>query len=106
MKKLHFSEPSPRKILEGRKYSTWRIDDEKNIAKGDRLSLCYNDGKEFAKAEVTDIKEKSFEDLTEEDKQGHEKYSSDKEMYKTYSRYYKTNISPETKVKIIKFKLI
>ena len=44
--------------------------------------------------------------LTEEDKQGHEPFSSDEEMYKTYSGYYNIEVTSNTPLKIIKFQLI
>ena len=105
MKYLKFSEPCPGLILEGKKYTSWRIDDEKDIKAGDVLSLCYNNGKEFAKAKVTSVKETTFGGLTEEDKKGHEGFSSEGEMYKIYSKFYKRKIGPGTKVKVIKFKV-
>jgi len=49
MKQLKFSEPLSYLILSGKKDITWRINDNKNISVGDLISLCYNDGKEFAK---------------------------------------------------------
>jgi len=106
MKQLKFSEGLPELILEGKKNSTWMINDKKGIMAGDILSLCYNDGKEFTKAKVFSVKETTFEDLTEEDKGGHEEFSSDKEMYETYSKYYNMKVIPKTKIKIIKFDLI
>ena len=73
---------------------------------GDNLSLCNNNEKEFAKAEVISVRETTFGELIEGDKEGHEKFSSEEEMYKTYSGYYKMKVTPETKLKVIKFKLI
>jgi hypothetical protein len=106
MKILRFSEPLPEMILTGKKNSTFRINDEKEIKIGDNLSLCYNNDEEFAKAVVTETKETIFSRLTNKDFEGHEKFSSNKEMYDLYSKYYKTKIGLETKVKIIRFKLI
>lgn len=106
MKKLRFSEPLPKLILNGQKNITWRINDDKNIILGDKLSLCYKDGREFAKVKVILVKETTFGNLTEEDKKGHEKFSSDKEMYETYSKYYNITVGPKTMVKIIKFRLL
>ena len=106
MKRLKFSEPLTKLILDGRKCTTWRIDDDKNISVGDELSLCYKNGEEFAKSKVIWVRETTFENLKEEDKEEHEIFSSEKEMYQTYSGYYKMNIGPKTKVKIIKFKLL
>ena len=106
MKTLKFSEPLPNLILSGEKTTTWRINDEKDIETGDKLSLCNNSGKEFAKAEVISVKETVFGNLTKNDKETHEKFSSGKEMLQKYSKYYRMNVTPKTKVKIIRFKLL
>lgn len=106
MKQLKFAEPLPKLVLDGQKDTTWRINDDKEITAGDQLSLCYNDRREFTKAEVIWVKETTFENLTKEDKEGHEKFSSDEEMYKTYSGYYKMKVEPKTRVKIVKFRLL
>jgi len=106
MKQLRFAEPLPKLVLGSQKDTTWRINDDKEISTGDQLSLCYNDKREFAKAEVIWIKETTFENLTNEDKEGHEKFSSDEEMLQTYSGYYHMKVEPKTKVKIIKFRLL
>jgi hypothetical protein len=55
---------------------------------------------------VVSVKETAFGKLTDEDKEGHEKFNSDDEMYRTYSRYYGLTIKPETELKIIRFKLL
>ena len=106
MKQLKFADPLPQLILDGKKSTAWRIDDKKNIARGDRLSLCCNDGREFAKAVVIRTKETFFKDLTDDDKEGHEKFSSEEDMYQTYSRYYNMRVNPKTRLKIIKFRLL
>ncbi len=115
MKKVNFFYPLPEKILSKEKYTTWRINDEKNLQVGE-IFLCTNNepkgsseypGKgEFAKAQIIWIKETTFGDLTNEDLEGHEKFNSNDEMYKTFSGYYNMNVLPETRVKIIKFKLL
>ncbi len=110
MKKLKFYLPLPDLILNRVKDTTLRVNDEKDLRVNDELSLCYGDGpkreEEFAKARIIGVKETMFKDVTEEDKVGHEKYQSEEEMYKVYSEYYKTRIVPETRLKIIKFRLI
>jgi hypothetical protein len=106
MKQLKFAEPLPKLVLDGKKDTTWRINDDKSITLGDQLSLCCNNGKEFAKVEVIWTKETIFENMTKEDKEGHEKFSSDEEMYQTYSGYYSMKVEPKTRVKIIKFRLL
>jgi hypothetical protein len=104
MKTLKFENPGL--ILNGEKNTTWRINDEKNLSVGDGISLCGKNGKEFSKAKIISVKEKMFKELKPEDVEGHEKFSSEEEMYKTYSRYYKIEVGPKTKLKVIKFQVI
>lgn len=106
MKQLKFAEPLPDLVLGGQKDKTWRINEDKGISVGDQLSLCHNDGREFAKAEVIWVKVTTFENLSNEDKEGHEKFSSNEEMLKTYSGYYNMKVEIKTQVKIIKFRLL
>ncbi len=106
MKQLKFAEPLPELVLGGTKNTTWRINDKKEITEGDTLSLCYNDGQEFAKAVTTNVREITFGELTQDDKNGHEAFANDEEMYATYSHYYNIVVTPTTNVKIIKFKLL
>ena len=105
MKKLKFSDKLIEQVLSEKKDITWRINDEKNIRIGDNISLCNNNEEEFTQAKVLSVKETTFWDMNEEDKKGHEKFSSNEEMYKTYSKYYNARIIPETKLKVIKFKI-
>lgn len=106
MKQLKFSEPLPGLVLDGAKNTTWRINDKRGIVDGDMLSLCYDDGREFAKAIATSVREIMFEELSKDDKAGHETFANDEEMYATYSRYYNMAVTPKTNLKIIKFRLI
>lgn len=106
MKTLKFAGELPELVLAGKKDTTWRIDDEKDITIEDILSFCRPDGIEFARGKVRWVKCTRFEYLSEEDKEGHEPFSKDEEMYDTYSRYYNMKVTPETPVKIIKYKLI
>lgn len=106
IKELKFAEPLPEMVLEGEKDTTWRIDDEREITVDDKLSLQDTDGEEFAKAKVLWTKMTTFDRLTEEDKEGHESFSSQEKMLGTYSNYYDMEVKPETEVKIVKFKLL
>lgn len=107
MKNLKFRKVLSELVLKGEKTTTWRIFDEKDIQVGDELSmLIWETKEEFAKAKVVGVREVPFKDLTEEDLDGHEKFSSDEEMYETYSGYYNQPVTKDTLVKIIKFKLI
>ncbi len=106
MKTLKFAEPLPELVLNGKKDTTWRIEDEKELEVDDELSLCDKNGKEFAEARIIWIKETTFQRLTFEDKECHEKFDSEEEMCITYSRYMNKEINSQTKVKVIKFQLI
>jgi len=106
MKTLKFRHYLTESILTKKKYSTWRLFDDKNIKKGDIISLVnWETGKEFGKASVTLVKETKFADLSEEDYKGHEKFNSKSEMFKEYSTYYNQPVDDNTKLKIIQFKL-
>lgn len=107
MKRLRFYGNLPELILEGSKTSTWRINDEKGIKVDDALSLCRGeDYTEFAKAKVMHVTVTTFGNLSKEDKEGHEEFNSEAEMYEIYSGYYGFPVGPETELKIIKFKLL
>jgi hypothetical protein len=105
MKYLKFSGPKQSLILSGRKDTTWRVSDEKAITAGDTISLCNLEGTEFAKAQVTSARITNFKSLTEEDMKDHE-FRNNSEMYRTMSGYYRMRITPETSVKVIKFRLM
>ncbi|EKE26258.1 MAG: hypothetical protein ACD_4C00354G0004 [uncultured bacterium (gcode 4)] len=107
MKTLKFYHPLPEMILSWKKDITWRIEDEKNIQVWDELSfLSRPELVEFAKAKVLNVNCTKFWELKEEDIEWHEKFESEEEKYKNYSNYYKTEITPNTELKVIKFKLI
>jgi len=106
MKTLKFDAEFVQPILAGDKTSTWRMFDEKNLQVGDEMEFINKQtGETFAKARLTGVVEKSFKNLTLEDWKGHDKFVSEKEMYETYSRYYSKEVTPQTPVKIIHFKL-
>jgi len=107
MKSLKFHPVLIPLILSKRKTVTWRLFDDKNLKKKDVVNFINSKTLEkFAKAELTNIKIKKFKELTENDWKGHEKYGSDKEMYKKYTEYYKKPINEKTELKIISFRLI
>lgn len=94
-------------VLEGRKNSTWRLFDDKNLQVGNDIELLvFGENKPFARAKILEVTKKTFSELTPTDKQGHEEYTNDEEMYETYSTYYKTSVGPKTVLKIIRFKLL
>lgn len=106
MKTLKFRPYLVLMVLSGEKCSTWRLFDDKNLQEGDEVELQeFVTNKPFAQAVITKVVEKPMGELTDSDKDGHEIFDSDEKMYETYSRYYKTEVIPETPVKIIFFEL-
>ncbi len=114
--RLNFSPNLVPLVLSGKKFLTWRINDDKNINSGDELSLWLKGkdengseiqgDKPFGKAKVVEVWEKPFKEFTTKEKNGHEQFSSDEEMVNQYKKYYGNWVSSETKVKIIRFELI
>ncbi|MES3005454.1 MAG: ASCH domain-containing protein [Patescibacteria group bacterium] len=106
MKTLKFVSYLADMITRGEKTTTWRFFDDKEILESDDFVFINKEtGKEFAKVIITSVKEKAFADLNEEDKNGHERFKNEEEMYAMYRRYYGDKIFPDTNVKIVKFKL-
>lgn len=104
-KKLHFSKESVSLILSGKKTSTWRLWDDKDLKEGDIVDFLQSKTeKQFATVIITKVVEKKIGELGKSDKKGHEEFKSDSEMYKTYSGYYRKKVTPNTLVKIIWFK--
>lgn len=94
-------------VLSGEKSSTWRLFDDKNLSVGDKIELRgFGKEQSFATATIVKVIEKAFKDLGDDDKRGHETFSSDKEMYETYAGYYNTEVGPDSVVKIIWFELL
>lgn len=106
MKVLKFRDNLVPLILSGQKNSTWRLFDDKNLIVGDDIELReFVTKKRFAEAKIIKVVEKRFGDLRIDDKEGHEKFSSDFQMYRTYTEYYHHSVNPDTLVKIIWFEL-
>ena len=107
MKRMKFAPILVPLVLSGEKISTWRLWDDKNLTTGDIVEFANSETLEvFAKAELTKVIEKPFKDLTDEEKIGHEKYTSKEELFKTFEKYYKKPVDENTMFKIVSFKLI
>ena len=107
MKKLKFAAHLVPLVLNKSKTITWRINDDKSLSCQDILALIHAETlKEFGKAKVLWVKETTFGNLSEEDREGHEKFQSLEEMYDTYLKYYNIKITKDTILKVVKFKLL
>ena len=107
MKTLKFATPLPTLILNSKKDTTWRLNDDKDLQPSDTITLLRTETLEpFATAIILWTKLTTFNNLTTEDKDGHEPFKDQEEMIDTYKRYYNTAITPKTKLKVVKFKLL
>ena len=106
MKTLKFNDHLVPLVLSGVKDSTWRLFDDKDLKEGDDLVLINKDtGDQFGKANIVSIREKRLGDLHDSDFEGHERFESEQKMYEAYKSYYGDKVTPDSIVKIIKFKL-
>lgn len=106
MKILKFRSHLATAILDGRKTSTWRLFDDKDLSVGDILELEDSDSrKKFANAKIIAVREKTLGQVEESDFNGHDAYSSPGEMLKSFQEYYGNHVTLETPVKIVEFKV-
>ncbi len=103
-KTLKFTSELVDRILSGEKFSTWRLFDDKDLKIGNKLIFINKEnGQAFGRAKIIKLVTKAFGALTDEDWVGHEKFSSEVEMYDTYSKYYGKSIGSDTEIKIMTF---
>lgn len=108
MKILKFKDYLVSKILDGSKVITWRLFDDKNLQVGDELIFVNSvSGKEFAKAKITEVREKVLGEIAEVDfEEGHERYKNQEDMLAHYRNYYSDKVDLNSVIKIVKFKLL
>lgn len=107
MKTLKFSPWLPELILAWEKFTTFRINDDKDFIEGEWVSLLARPELfEFAVARITSVKTTRFWLLTKEDWEWHEKFATMQDMYDTYSKYYNKEVNENTFLNVIKFTLI
>jgi len=105
-KTIKFRDNLAKMVLAGEKDVTWRLFDDKDLSAGDEVDLINWDTKEkFGEAVLTKVWQKKMGELVADDFDGHEKFSSEEEMYTRYCTYYGDRVGPDTIVKIIRFKV-
>lgn len=105
MKTLKFKHDFVKEILEGRKTTTWRLFDDKDLQIGDELELIDAEkGNNFSKAKIIDVKEKTIKDLALKELNDHE-YNNRESMIESHKKYYGDKIGLDTLVKIVTFKI-
>ena len=107
MKQIKFAPELVKLIKVGEKTSTWRLFDDKDLKEGDVVDFVARpELTVFAQAKLTKVIKKKLGKLTEKDKEGHEKFASDEEMYKTYEGFYNQPVGPNSPVKLIWFEIV
>jgi ribonuclease HI len=110
MKTLKFDHDLAQLISQGKKTSTWRLYDDKDLSVDDRIKIIDKVNPEAPESwavigtgKVTEIVEKHLGDISSEDMRGHESFENKDEILNTYRRYYGNRVTFDTPVKIIRF---
>jgi ribonuclease HI len=110
MKTLKFNHDAAELILQGKKTSTWRLFDDKDLSVDDQVHIIDktdpdNDKtwKVIGEAVVNEVIEKRLGDVTREYMAGHESFDTKEEMLAHYQKLYGERVSWDTPVKIVKF---
>jgi ribonuclease HI len=111
MKTLKFDHASAQDVLEGKKSSTWRLYDDKDLSVNDSIKIIDKvDPKNtktwqvIGEAQVKEIIEKKLGDVTDRDMAGHEIYDSKEQMLETYRQRYGNRVTLDDPIKIVFFK--
>jgi len=111
MKTLKFDHEEAQDVLTGNKTSTWRLYDDKDLTVDDDIKFIDKvDAKDsetwkvIGTGVVTEIREKKLNNVTDEDMEGHEVFSSADAMLDHYKDMYGERVSLDTTVKIVFFK--
>ena len=106
MKTLKFKHEFVKEILKGKKTTTWRLFDDKNLKNKDELDLIDREsGESFGKAVIIDIQKKKIKELTDQELKNHG-YTSLGDMLDSHRVYYGAKVNLQSEVKIITFKLL
>jgi ribonuclease HI len=110
MKTLKLDHTLATLVREGKKTSTWRLYDDKDLSVNDDVQIIDKvDPKKPATwraigiAHINTIVQKRLRDLNENDYEGHERFESDEAMLRALRTYYGDHVDLDTPVKIIRF---
>jgi len=111
MKTLKFDHESAQDVLLGKKTSTWRLYDDKDLSVNDHIKIIdktdpndTNSWKIIGEAVVNEVIEKKLGDVTDRDMAGHEVYDTQEEMLATYRQRYGDRVTLDEPVKMVYFK--
>lgn len=110
MKILKLDHELAQLVLAGKKTSTWRLYDDKDISVYDEIELLdkvdphdRSTWRPIGIGRVTSVIEKPLGSITDTDFDGHEQYDTKDAMLESYRSYYGPDVSFDTPVKIIHF---
>jgi ribonuclease HI len=110
MKTIKLDHELANEVRSGKKTSTWRLFDDKDLSVDDRVVLIdkvnprnHDSWKAFGEAVINRVVEKHLGEVGKEDYEGHQPYASTEEMLDEFRRYYGDSVSLKTPVKIVHF---
>lgn len=110
MKILKFEHQQARQIASGKKWSTWRLFDDKDLSVGDEVEFIdkVQDDKPktwevIGLARINKVVEKRLYDISDDDMDGDEFYRSPDAAVRAFQRYYGPNVALSTPVKMVYF---
>jgi len=111
VKTLKFDHEAAQDVLLGKKTSTWRLYDDKDLSVNDHIKIIdkvdpndTNSWKIIGEAVVNEVIEKKLGDVTDRDMAGHEVYDTQEEMLATYRQRYGDRVTLDEPVKMVYFK--
>lgn len=113
MKAIKLDHELAKLVLTGKKTSTWRLYDDKDLSVNDEVEIIDKvDPKDpgtwqvAAHAVIDTVIQKRLGDVAESDYGGHEQYASQEEMLQDFQHYYGPQVTLKTPVKMIHFTLL
>jgi ribonuclease HI len=110
MKKLKLDHELAILVVKGEKWSTWRLFDDKDLSVNDEVELIDKVQPDkpgiwrpIGVARINKVIEKRLSDIDENDMDGHGKYSSPEAAVREFQKYYGSDVTPATPVKMIYF---
>jgi ribonuclease HI len=111
VKTLKFDHEPAQDVLQGKKTSTWRLYDDKDLSVNDHIKIIdktdpndTNSWKIIGEAVVNEVIEKKLGDVTDRDMAGHEVFDTKEEMLAVYRRRYGDRVTLDEPVKMVYFK--
>ncbi len=110
MKTLKLDHQLATDVLSGRKSSTWRMFDDKDLSVNDEVRLLDKVDPErpetwraIGTARINTVVQKRLGDVAREDYEGHNPHDSQQAMLDEFRTYYGSNVDLDTPIKIIRF---